>query len=87
MSEYRTVFCPEAQAGLRKIPREMALRILAKLTELESDSLGFNTIALVSQQTADGYGSATTASPTRSTTGNWWSGSFTWGTGPPVHDT
>ncbi|MCG6499908.1 type II toxin-antitoxin system RelE/ParE family toxin, partial [Kitasatospora sp. A2-31] len=27
MSEYRTVFRPEAQAELRKIPREMALRI------------------------------------------------------------
>ena len=30
MSEYRTVFRPEAQAELRKIPRDMALRILAK---------------------------------------------------------
>ncbi|MDX2408336.1 type II toxin-antitoxin system RelE/ParE family toxin [Streptomyces microflavus] len=49
MSEYRTVFRPEAQVELRKIPRETALRILAKLTELESDPLGFNTTALVSQ--------------------------------------
>ncbi|MFJ8042876.1 type II toxin-antitoxin system RelE/ParE family toxin [Kitasatospora sp. NPDC096147] len=49
MSEYRTVFRPEAQAELRNIPREMALRILAKLTELESDPLGFNTTALVFQ--------------------------------------
>ncbi|UQX02792.1 type II toxin-antitoxin system RelE/ParE family toxin [Streptomyces sp. RerS4] len=49
MSEYRTVFRPEAQAELRKVPRDMALRILAKLTELESDPLGFNTTALVSQ--------------------------------------
>ncbi|MFB6816388.1 type II toxin-antitoxin system RelE/ParE family toxin [Streptomyces sp. NPDC056347] len=49
MSEYRTVFRPEAQAELRKIPRETALRILAKLTELESDPPGFNTTALVSQ--------------------------------------
>lgn len=49
MSEYRTVFRPEAQAELRKIPRETTLRILAKLTELESDPLGFNTTALVSQ--------------------------------------
>ncbi|MFF5854894.1 type II toxin-antitoxin system RelE/ParE family toxin [Streptomyces sp. NPDC012751] len=49
MSEYRTVFRPEAQAELRKIPRDMALRILATLTELESDPLGFNTTALVSQ--------------------------------------
>ncbi|MFJ4963557.1 type II toxin-antitoxin system RelE/ParE family toxin [Streptomyces sp. NPDC088729] len=49
MSEYRTVFRPEAQAELRKIPRDMALRILTKLTELESDPLGCNTTALVSQ--------------------------------------
>ncbi|MCQ6554512.1 type II toxin-antitoxin system RelE/ParE family toxin [Streptomyces sp. C10-9-1] len=49
MSDYRTVFRPEAQAELRKIPRDMALRILAKLTELESDPFGFNTTALVSQ--------------------------------------
>ncbi|WP_149823568.1 type II toxin-antitoxin system RelE family toxin [Streptomyces tailanensis] len=49
MSEYRAVLRPEAQAELRKIPRGMALRILAKLTELETDPLGFNTTALVSQ--------------------------------------
>ncbi|MFJ9128209.1 type II toxin-antitoxin system RelE/ParE family toxin [Streptomyces sp. NPDC102340] len=49
MSEYRTVFHPETQAELRKIPRATALRILAKLTELESDPLGFNTTALISQ--------------------------------------
>ncbi|MFI6983860.1 type II toxin-antitoxin system RelE/ParE family toxin [Embleya sp. NPDC050154] len=49
MSEYRTVFRPEAQAELRKIPRDMALRILVKLTQLESNPLGFNTTALVSR--------------------------------------
>ncbi|MFI8302209.1 type II toxin-antitoxin system RelE/ParE family toxin [Streptomyces sp. NPDC085927] len=49
MSDYRTVFRPEAQAELRKIPRDMALRILAKLTELESDPFGLNTTALVSR--------------------------------------
>ncbi|CAL9529692.1 hypothetical protein SUDANB120_04013 [Streptomyces sp. enrichment culture] len=49
MSEYRTVFRPEAQAELRKIPRGMALRILAKLTQLEGDPFGFNTTAPVSQ--------------------------------------
>lgn len=49
MSKYRTVFRLEAQAELRKIPRNMALRVLAKLTELETDPLGFNTTALVSQ--------------------------------------
>ena len=49
MSEYRTVFRPEAQAELRKIPRDIALRILAKLTELEADPFGFGTTALASQ--------------------------------------
>jgi mRNA interferase RelE/StbE len=49
VSEYRTVFRPEAQAELRKIPRQTALRILAKLTELESDPFGFHTTAMVSQ--------------------------------------
>ncbi|MFF8484282.1 type II toxin-antitoxin system RelE family toxin [Streptomyces antibioticus] len=49
MSEYRAVFRPEAQAELRKVPRDIALRILAKLAELESDPLGFSTTALVSQ--------------------------------------
>ncbi|MFE3906584.1 type II toxin-antitoxin system RelE/ParE family toxin [Streptomyces sp. NPDC059153] len=49
MSEYRAAFRPEAQAELRKIPRDVALRILAKLTELERDPLGFSTTALVSQ--------------------------------------
>jgi len=49
VSKYRTVFRPEAQTELRKVPRDIALRILAKLTELETDPLGFNTTALVSQ--------------------------------------
>jgi mRNA interferase RelE/StbE len=49
VSDYRTVFRPEAQAELRKIPRDMALRILAELTQLESNPFGFNTTALVSQ--------------------------------------
>ncbi|MDT0403182.1 type II toxin-antitoxin system RelE family toxin [Streptomyces edwardsiae] len=48
-NRYRTVFRPEAQAELRKIPRDMALRILVKLTELETDPLGFHTTALVSR--------------------------------------
>ncbi|MFC8591760.1 type II toxin-antitoxin system RelE family toxin [Streptomyces atroolivaceus] len=50
MSDYLAVFRPEARSELRKIPRDTALRILAKLTELESDPLGFNTTALVAQQ-------------------------------------
>ncbi|WP_404816866.1 type II toxin-antitoxin system RelE/ParE family toxin [Streptomyces thermolineatus] len=49
MSEYRAAFRPETQAELRKVPRDTALRILAKLTELESDPLGFGTTALVSR--------------------------------------
>lgn len=49
MSEYRTVFRPEARAELRKIPRDMALRVLTKPAELERDPLGFDTTALVSQ--------------------------------------
>jgi mRNA interferase RelE/StbE len=49
VSKYRTIFRPEAQAELREIPRDAALRILRKLTDLESDPLSFNTTALVSQ--------------------------------------
>jgi mRNA interferase RelE/StbE len=51
VSHYRTVFAPEARDELRKISREIALRILAKLTELEADPYGLNTTALVSQPT------------------------------------
>jgi mRNA interferase RelE/StbE len=49
VSRYRTVFAPEARDELRKISREIALRILAKLTELEADPYGLKTTALVSQ--------------------------------------
>jgi mRNA interferase RelE/StbE len=49
VSRYRTVFAPEARDELRKISREVALRILAKLTELEADPYGLKTTALVSQ--------------------------------------
>ncbi len=48
---WRTVFRPEARDELRAIPRDTALRILAKLTELESDAYGFNTTALVGDPT------------------------------------
>ncbi len=48
-SKYRAVFRPEAQAELREIPRDMALRILVTPTEPETDPLGFHTTALVSQ--------------------------------------
>ncbi|MDA8370869.1 MAG: type II toxin-antitoxin system RelE/ParE family toxin [Nocardiopsaceae bacterium] len=43
MSEYSTVFKVEAQAELRKIPREQAMSILRKLAELESDPFAFGT--------------------------------------------
>jgi mRNA interferase RelE/StbE len=49
MSKYRTVFAPEARDELGKISRDIALRILAKLTELETDPYGLSTTALVSQ--------------------------------------
>lgn len=49
MTDYRTIFTSEARDELRKVPRDMALRILSKLTELETDPLGFNTTALVSR--------------------------------------
>jgi mRNA interferase RelE/StbE len=49
VSKYRTVFAPEARDDLRKISRDVALRVLAKLTELETDPFGFNTTALVSR--------------------------------------
>jgi mRNA interferase RelE/StbE len=49
VSRYRTVFAPEAREELCKIPRAIALRILAKLTELEADPFALKTTALVSQ--------------------------------------
>ena len=49
MTKFRTVFHPAARDELRKVPRETALRILAKLAELETDPYGYNTTALVSQ--------------------------------------
>ncbi|MFV2197639.1 type II toxin-antitoxin system RelE family toxin [Nocardiopsis sp. LOL_012] len=47
MSKYVTVFKVEAQAELRKIPREQAMAILRKLAELESDPFAFGATALV----------------------------------------
>lgn len=44
---YRTVFRPEARAELRKLPRNVAMSVFRKLTELETDPLGFGTTALV----------------------------------------
>ena len=44
--------CPVgAPAELHAIPRDIALRTLAKLTELETDPYGFNTTALAGDPT------------------------------------
>lgn len=48
---WRTIFRPEARDELRAIPREVALHILAKLTELESDPYGFGSTSLVGDPT------------------------------------
>ncbi len=45
--KYRTRFTERARADLRAIELPIARRILAKLTELESDPSGFGTVALV----------------------------------------
>lgn len=47
--KYRTIFRPEAQAELRKLPRSVAMTILRKLAELENDPYGYATTALVSR--------------------------------------
>ena len=47
MNRHSTVFKVEAQAELRKIPREQAMAILRKLTELETDPYAFGTTTLV----------------------------------------
>ncbi|MFE6308409.1 type II toxin-antitoxin system RelE/ParE family toxin [Nocardiopsis sp. NPDC057823] len=44
---YRTIFRPEAREELRKLPRTVAMNVFRKLTELETDPLGFGTTALV----------------------------------------
>lgn len=49
MTKYRTVFRPAARDELRAIPQDVALRILRKLAELETDPWGFSTTGLVSQ--------------------------------------
>jgi mRNA interferase RelE/StbE len=45
--KYRMLFRPEARAEIRKLPRRIAMQILRKLAELETDPLGFGTTALV----------------------------------------
>lgn len=44
---YRTLFDPQAQAEIRRLPRQHAMTILRKLAELEQDPSGFGTTALV----------------------------------------
>jgi mRNA interferase RelE/StbE len=46
---YRTVFRPSARDQLRKIDRAVAISILRKLAELESDPYAFGTTELVSR--------------------------------------
>lgn len=46
---YRTVFRPSARDQLRKIDRAVAISILRKLAELESDPYEFGTTELVSR--------------------------------------
>lgn len=45
--KYRTVFRPEARAEVRKLPRQVAMQLFRKLSELETNPLGFGTTALV----------------------------------------
>ncbi|MBF9073930.1 type II toxin-antitoxin system RelE family toxin [Streptacidiphilus fuscans] len=45
--KYRTEFKPRAQEDLRKIPKDQAMVILRKLTELEKDPYGYGTTSLV----------------------------------------
>lgn len=53
MSEkWHVEFRPEARDELRGIPKQTALRILRKLTELESDPYGLDTTALVGDHTS-----------------------------------
>lgn len=47
MSGYRTLVRPEAREELRKLPKNVALKILRKLAELEEDPTAFGTTALV----------------------------------------
>ena len=46
--KWHVQFRPEAREELRAIPKQMAMRILAKLTELETDPYGFGSTPLVS---------------------------------------
>jgi mRNA interferase RelE/StbE len=46
--KYRTEFTAAARAEIRELPKDVAVRILAKLAELECEPTGFKTTALVS---------------------------------------
>ena len=41
------MFRPEARDDLRALPRDVAMRVLRKLTDLEADPLGLSTTALI----------------------------------------
>jgi mRNA interferase RelE/StbE len=45
---YRTTFTQSARAEIRKLPRAVAMTILRKLTEMETDPHAYGTSALVS---------------------------------------
>lgn len=45
--KYRTVFHPAARDEIRGLPRETAMAIFRKLTELEQDPYGYGTTPLV----------------------------------------
>lgn len=47
MSGYRTIFRPQAREELRKLPKNIAMKVLRKLAELEEDPMAFGTPALV----------------------------------------
>ena len=44
---YRTVFRPEARAEIRKLPRNVVMKVFRKLTESENDPWAFGATALV----------------------------------------
>jgi len=49
--KWHVQFRPEAREELRAIPKQMAMRILSKLSDLETNPYGFGSTALVSDPT------------------------------------
>lgn len=83
MSEYRTVFRPEAQAELRRIPRERPSASWPSRQSRRATRSGPTPRLSRPGPTAVASGWAIAASSTRSTTRNWWHGSSTSDTDPP----